>query len=702
MDASVRPNVTIPPDQFARAMQAHWTNPSTLKNVSSPALVELWTVMAKTCNQAIEGNIHNDNPFRDNPQDGKWMVLSPATGSGKTQGIRLYSAMQAAANLHRQSKDKVGILIVTREIEQADELVEEINGSFAAQCPPETLIQVIGFEGGIRKEAALARHSNAPEVTLEDMRRADVLVVCHASYVQALDSLSRNVQDRWSSLINWDHGQRRLVVVDETISNLVEEYRLELDFLVSSLGDIRQDVRDKFPGQIRLLNSVVSVLRTIREKAKEMKEVDDDTSHSDIAIWNADAHRTPELAKAWAEAVQYADMSGLREAVKADRKLTEHWKREGNPAQHKARSEALDANLKSVQAICGRWAWYARSGKYDTLNASRLIVPEPFPLNVVCLDATARQEVLWKLLGKENVVRPKLPENVRSYAQVTLNVARVSGGGLGKGSMLEKGKARLARLVDHLNKKFDGESGREVFLVCHKGVEHHAKDHLITFGKLSVGHWGSLDGKSDWQHHDTCVLFGLSYRQRIWANNLYQAVKGRQETTWLQSNTELRNEMEVKQLTVSIVQAMNRIRCRKTVDEQGNCNPAEVFILLREGAEGDAILEGIRAEMPGIVVQPWEYDLDGPRATIRKGSSHEGLITLMENAPAYGEWPLTWIERELSLSKKGAEKLRAVLADPASPLTQRLGALGVKYESQGYGRSFRANLIKRPSVAIAA
>ena len=28
---------------------------------------------------------------------------------------------------------------------------------------------------------------------------------------------------------------------------------------------------------------------------------------------------------------------------------------------------------------------------------------------------------------------------------------------------------------------------------------------------------------------------------------------------------------------------MNRIRCRKTVDGQGNCDPAEVFILLTLG-----------------------------------------------------------------------------------------------------------------------
>jgi hypothetical protein len=702
MDASVRP------EDFACAMQAHWTNPNTLNNVSSPALMSLWTVMADTFNKAIEGNTAADNPFRDNPENGKWMVLSPATGSGKTQGIRLYSAMQAVANLHRPSPNKVGILIVTREIEQADDLARDVQDSFNPLCPPEALIDKYETEGGNQTKAALARHSNAPEVTLEDMRRTDVLVVTHASYVLALDSLSRNVQDRWSSLIEWqpepgeDHGQpRKLVVVDETISNMVEEYRLELDHLTSTVGDISSDIRDKFPGQIRLLNGVIEVLDTIRKKAKAIKEVDDDTSHSDAAVWNADTQRAPELAQAWVEASQYVDMSELRKAIKADRdRRADRWS--GKRDAIKVRGEVIDSNLKAVQAICSRWAWYARSGKFDTLNASRLVLPEPFPLNVVCLDATARQEVLWELLGKENVVRPKLPEGVRNYAQVTLNVARVSGGGLGKTAMIEKGKARLARIVQHLNKRFEGQSNRKVFMVTHKAIEHHAKDHLITFGKLSVAHWGSLDGKNEWHDHDVAVLFGLSYRMRIWANNLYQAIKGRQGTKWLQNNNVLRNDMEVKQLTAGIVQAMNRIRCRKTIDDKGNCKPCDIFLVLKEGNEGDAILEGIRAEMPGIVAQPWDFNIDGPRATIRKGSSHDGLVTMMENVPAYGEWSLTWVERELSLSKKGAEKLRAVLADPSSNLSQRLAALGVKYETQGSTRSFRANLVKRPVIAIAA
>jgi hypothetical protein len=274
----------IGPTEFARAMQAHWTNPDTLNNVSSPALMSLWTVMADTFNQAIEGNLAADHPFRDNPEQGKWMVLSPATGSGKTESCRLYSAMQAAANLHRPS----GILIVTREIEQADELARNIQASFEEiRLGGSTLFQSIRgstpeWDAQVQ-QVALARHSSAPEVTIEDMSQATVLVVTHAAYVQALDSLSQNVQDRWSSLIEWQHGQRKLVVVDETISNMVEEYRLELDYLSSTMGDIRQDVKDKFPGQIRLLNGVIQVLQTIRTKAKALKEVDDDTSHSDAA-----------------------------------------------------------------------------------------------------------------------------------------------------------------------------------------------------------------------------------------------------------------------------------------------------------------------------------------------------------------------------------------------------------------------------------
>ncbi len=736
MDASLRP------DDFACAMQAHWTD--NLGNASSPALVSLWTLMGETFNKAVAGNPGTVNPFREIPcrtsiregvlletqqgvsPKGLWHVLSPATGSGKTQGVRIYCAMRAALNLTAPPEEKVGALIVTREIEAADELAREINET------SETHIEALIKKGVLLESqcgfirgpvVALSRHSkNAGRVTLADMRSAPVLIVTHAAYVRALDMLSSDMTERWSSLIEWEHGQRRLVVVDESISSLVEAYQLDIEGLARSIGYIRQPIRERFPGQVARLETVLRVLREVRTmtnkelvtaNSEEDEEVNDaKASTADRAVWNMATKRDPEIAAMLSTELQWNDMSGLRKAITEDRGREEAWiEKSGGLSEKRARTVAsrlsehrwlsatIDHDLKSVQAICSRWAWYARSGKRDTLNSSRLLLPEPFPVNVVVLDATAKQEVLWKLLGKDRVVRPEAPKGVRNYANVTLNVSRVAGGGLGKGKMTEKGKARLARLVEHLNERFAGQSDRKVFMVTHKAIEHLAMDHELTFGELSVAHWGSLDGKNEWSNHDTAVIMGLSYRSRIWANNLYQAVNGRQDTEWFRSNLELRRDMEVKQLTASLVQAINRIRCRRVIDDKGNCPPSEVFLFLRDGDEGDTILEGIKSEMPGVVVKPWEHSLDGPRATIRRNSSHEGLIAMLDNYPEDGEWPMTWIEKEFSLSKRGAEALRSTLRNPESPLAQRLAAMGFSFVTHGVGRGAKSFLVKRSTRA---
>jgi hypothetical protein len=43
---------------------------------------------------------------------------------------------------------------------------------------------------------------------------------------------------------------------------------------------------------------------------------------------------------------------------------------------------------------------------------------------------------------------------------------------------------------------------------------------------------------------------------------------------------------------------------------------------------GAAILEGIKREMPGIVVKEWDYTLDAPAMVIREGSAHAKASSL--------------------------------------------------------------------------
>ena len=131
MDASTRPNDTacLPhPYTFADHMRTHWER---LGNVYSPALGRLWLKMGETFNAAIAGNPATADPFRDNAEvDAKWHVLSPPCGAGKTQGLRVYAAMLAKANLDLPPDQKVGTLIVVREIETADELAGQINATW--------------------------------------------------------------------------------------------------------------------------------------------------------------------------------------------------------------------------------------------------------------------------------------------------------------------------------------------------------------------------------------------------------------------------------------------------------------------------------------------------------------------------------------------------------------------------------------------
>ena len=355
--------------------------------------------------------------------------------------------MLAKANLTLPPEQKIGTLIVVREIETADGLAEEINATFHQGVPYRTSkeekdrLEVHGgtlFEPAFNgSPVALARHSKARS-SVEEIRSAQILVITHAAYVQALDRLTENVEDRWSTLIEWEFGQRRFICVDELISNLVEDYQLALDPLRATVGNIPSDIADLYPGQMRLLNSAVEVLRWVRSLAKGLKveddpDADDDglstPNTSDRAVWDASAQRDPEAARKWAEAARFADMTGLR---RPSASTASGARRRSSSAMAISRPtgrspKVMDMNLKSIQAICSRHAWYSRKGKFDTLNSSRLLLPEPFPVHVVALDATAGQEVTWELLGKDRVVRPPTPKDARSYANVTLHVSRVKG-----------------------------------------------------------------------------------------------------------------------------------------------------------------------------------------------------------------------------------------------------------------------------------
>lgn len=182
-------------------------------------------------------------------------------------------------------------------------------------------------------------------------------------------------------------------------------------------------------------------------------------------------------------------------------------------------------------------------------------------------------------------------------------------------------------------------TGRNVFIATHKDISQKviaATSHL----KREVGTWGRIDGSSAWKDCDTAFIIGLRYMPDSWIANTFFALQGMRDTDWLQSKArpfgkhkDIRSAfLKTGQMTAEVIQAINRLCCRKVRDGEGNCPVAEVYLLLPDGAVGGSILKGITGLMEGVVIKPWgsrgvwtENRL--PRKTIRKRDSDSTVNT---------------------------------------------------------------------------
>jgi hypothetical protein len=559
-------------------------------------------------------------------------------------------------------------LVVTRTIAQAREIVA-------------TIRELLPHPANAAK--VQTRHSES-KLNIFEMHSADVLVITHAAYTRTMEGLNQDRYGRWHDFTNWDHGPRRLTIIDEALSGIVEENQIKAEDIRVVLGFIDPLLKLRFPAQVAALERVRDVLDKI---ALLNADGADDGASSSYArvVWRSVHDGRVKFPEAYA-------MGPLREAMATIRyDLIALHKASAYDCQRIATN--VDNTLKNCEAIMARWAYYYRKGKDDTFNSSQLLIPRGLRGPVV-LDATASQNFLWKLLGRRAEIA-EVPTGTRSYANVTIHVARASA--LGKAKMAERGKVRLPRLLAYLEQTLT--SDRKVLLCLHKRIEHIAKTYAPNFEKYSVAHWGAIDGRNDWDDHDTVVIFGLSYRDQIWSTNTFFALQGLQDNRWLEQPewgryADVRQEMQRRQLTVSVIQAINRVRCRRVIDSDGNCPPTDVFIVLPRGIDGDAVLAHLQEEMPGAAVVAWDFELDGPSERVRRGSSHEALLAMMQNRLP-GETAMSFVKSELGLTPSGIKDLRRVLRDEGHDLTKSLAHLGVRYLTTGTGRGARSYLLKR-------
>ena len=154
-------------------------------------------------------------------------------------GAVVYSGLQAEHNATAAPGVKpVGIMIVTRLKAQADEVVSDINAY-------------------VGRHVAVADHTDS-RATPEQFHESDIVVITHAAYTRAKETLSGVNADRWHRLTRWRGGRRLLTIIDEALANVVEHTQLKLDELSRVTGRIAHEMR--------LSHAVeVDALETLRE-----------------------------------------------------------------------------------------------------------------------------------------------------------------------------------------------------------------------------------------------------------------------------------------------------------------------------------------------------------------------------------------------------------------------------------------------------
>ena len=623
-------------DSFIRKMTARWES---LGNCISDPLKENWKQLCQTLNeQAKEG-------------DSLWRVLQLATGTGKSQGVAVYCSMLG-------EERAFGTLIVVRLIAQAEEMATLIN-------------ELAG------KHIATARHSDNT-MTNEAMAATQILVVTHKAYELALDTHAKGDEQRLTRFTDYGGNfqeKRQLVIIDECL-DVVKQYQVNLEKLSLVLGAIPQRIKRE-PSLIKEIDSLESLKKDLeRASATPHTKV---VHHEPLALPKG---FTLTRLRAELRKVEWDHLLYGKESVE----------------ERKAAADRFDKTLEDAQATLEQWNYYAKKGAKHTLNTSSLVIADESQ-GAVVLDATASHTLLYKLSGGRARVYPALDS--RTYKNVTLHVARVSG--VGKTKMKKYKADRCQQLIDDLTERLPDSA--KVFVCCHKDIEPLLAAYQPPF-EVRTGHWGAIEGLNNYQDCDTFVCFGLPYRDRTSAINTYCAFNGVQDDDWL-STPSLRGDhghddicvaIEQGQMASDVIQAINRIRVRRVTDTEGNCEPADCYLMLQTGKHGDTLLQAITSAMPGIKNKEWAVSFDGEREKgLSKLRSQKGrsLLKFLE-LEEEGEWSSSTLKERLSISKAQWRKIAEQLRLIDSPLTKNLSNIGCRYLTEGAGRGARSYIIKTP------
>lgn len=631
-------------DTLVDLMSDHWT---ALGNVTSDANRASWRQVFSTFSRKIREH--------GTEYEGDWHVLSPETGAGKSEGLKLYAAETS------KGSNPPGILIVVRLIRQADEFVRDINERAG-------------------RAVAIAQHSEAPDVALEDLEKFPVLVVCHAAFAGKV-----RYSDAWDKFMAQPDGKRRLVVIDEAIDVLAIA-RVQLEVVDRLIGHVPREARDRWPKGYLALTKLADTLAEIEKLPAEA------TKGQRVVMTS---QRRDYLNTMSLDGVSVDQLEDLQSFMRSYRYLIPGKRVEKGSEQRQR--DYWDGVLTDVRTFYHSFLLHHKAGRVVTLNTAAWVLPDDRQ-GCVVLDATADLDPTYELMAREGLdVLKHAPVLSRQYGNATLRCS--FGHAVGRSSLTHARKGErpgvateapklYAALESEAVRRADTNPMSRVLIVCHKDAVPYLGGFETSF-EVALAHYGQIDGRNDWAEFDSVVIFGLDYRHPADAPAKAMALRPEfQCNDWLNdpskraygSYTDVKQAIEIGTITKSAIQAVNRICARRVIDAEGNCPPCSIYVLLPENSTGRAVHDKLLEFMPGIVSEPWAY---GGAKAIKRSRHEDALVTLARTMSPGDRYSATEAKQVLGVSPAAWKRLVPKMCSETSDLGKTLADLGVRYEVTG-------------------
>lgn len=540
-------------------------------NVTSPALIKAWSTLFKTFNHCIRLNKEGLQPVEK-------QVISLPTGSGKSQATRFYMR-----NLQGDSA-----LIVTSFIKEADETVEVVN------CD---------------EYKAKADHSGLKSRrTNDEINNTQILVITHSQYLNSLQD-----PKRLKALSTYHSKPRDLYIIDESLTQ-VDSNQIDLSQITTAISKIAILSEDN---EYRLL------LENEKNYLKQLKSLmSEDISAPSTGILLDDTQKS----KIYSEHGKLSELSKF--TVNPGKKTLEGLDITANKDSFDSLILLID-NLRSIQK---RETCYLSSlyGKLQLNSVDWLSIEDH---HSVILDATADVNLIYKLHDDVTII--PFSQSLRSYSNCNLYLSTESYN-LGEESLK---KINQIELMEHLRDLIyniypptdcdnpPDTSTNKILLIVHKSIEKILEPKLNTIieeryeldfiqaPEVIMAHWGDLTGKNDYKDIHKVIILGMFYKPDHYITNLHitssrreNAISTPDKPTLSPAMLEERADIENSSMAAEIIQAINRVRCRSTIDTEGNCLHTDIYIFKPIGGKLlTSMIQQISKEMQGIKISELSF-----------------------------------------------------------------------------------------------